>query len=528
MIELRKYQQDGIDAIWNYFASGKTGNPILAWPTGVGKTIVPVVFIKNVLHHWPTQRFLVITHVSTLISQNFEVMKIHWNEAPAGIYSAGLKSRDVAHSIIFGGIQSMSRHPSIFGHRDIIFIDECHLISDNESSQYLTFLATMKLINPAVKIIGLSATPFRMSMGYLTEGKIFTDIIHDLTSCDEFNKLITDGYLCPLIPKRTHTELDVSNVGIQNGEFIRSQLRHAVDIDKITYAGLKETVEAGHNRKSWLIFASGIEHAEHIADCLGTFGIDCAAVHSKQHDEYNNKAIRAFKSNSLRAISNYSKLTTGFNHPDIDLIADFRPTMSIPLHIQKLGRGTRMANQKQNCLVLDFGRNVPRLGPINDPIIPRKKDGKPGDVPVKICPECGTYNHTKVRFCTNCNHEFEFQNKLVAKAGTSEIIKTDFPIYETFEVDRAIYGRRQPKDTSKSPYIKATYFCGLNAFSENVFPQGKGFAKHLFHKWWMMRNPNPPPDTADDVLHYISMLRCPKRITVHVNRNFPEIISCEY
>ncbi len=525
MITPRPYQEDSLERIWRYFQA-KSGNPLIAYPTGTGKSLIPAVFIERILKIWPNQRFLIVTHVKELIQQNYEVMKIHWPEAPAGIYSAGLKQKDIAHSIIFGGVQSMIRNAVAFGHRDICFIDEAHLVSPDDTTMYQRFLATMKLINPRMKIIGLSATPFRMGQGLLTDGGLFTDIIHNLTACDDFNKLIADGYLCPLVPRRTHTELDVSNVSIANGEFVGNQLQAAVDVDRITHAGIRETCAAGTDKRSWLIFASGIKHAEHIAGCLRQFGVDCAAVHSKQSTEFNDRAIRDFKSGTLRAISNYSKLTTGFNHPSIDLIADFRPTMSIPLHIQKLGRGTRMAPGKQNCVVLDFSRNVPRLGPINDPIIPKKRNGSPGDVPVKICDACGTYNHTRVQFCTNCGHEFQFQIKLVPKAGTSEIIKTDIPIVEWFEVNHAYYMRRQKNNNP--PYIRATYQCGLQSFSENVFPEGQRYAKHLFHKWWLTRHAAPPPSTADEVLYYIAQLRCPKRIKVHVNKKFPEIMSAEY
>jgi DNA repair protein RadD len=354
MITLRDYQEESLDRIWSYFTGGKTGNPLICYPTGTGKSAIPAIFIQRIMRAYPNQRFLMITHVSELIKQNYEVLRYAWPEAPVGIYSAGLKHKQIAHPIIYGGVQSMAKHPSVFGHRDIIFVDEAHLISQNDSSQYQTFLATMKLINPAVKIIGLTATPFRMGQGYITDGGLFTDIIHDLTKMEEFNKLITDGYLCPLVPKRTHMELDVSNVGIANGEFIGSQLEKATNVDSVTLKGLKETVEYGRDRRSWLIFASGIQHAENISRMLSNFGIDCAAVHSKQTDDYNAKAITAFKLGNLRAISNYGKLTTGFNHPAIDLIADFRPTMSIPLHIQKLGRGTRPAEVKKIvwCLIL--------------------------------------------------------------------------------------------------------------------------------------------------------------------------------
>jgi DNA repair protein RadD len=527
MLKLRDYQEDTLERIWHYFVSGHTGNPLICYPTGTGKTTIPAVFIERIMKVYPTQRFLVMAHVKELIEQNYEVMRFAWPEAPAGIYSAGLKQKQPVFPIVFGGIQSMIKNPTIFGHRDIIFIDEAHLVSQDESSQYLTFIATMKLINPQVKVIGMTATPFRMGQGLLTDEGLFTDIIHDLTGMEEFNRLIANGYLCPLIPKRTKTEIDVSNVGMSKGEFIGSQLQIAADRNEITYAGLRELVEAGYNRRSWLIFASGIEHAEHIAQMLGTFGVDCFAVHSKQNSELNDQAIRAFKNYELRAISCYSKLTTGFNHPGIDLIGDFRPTMSIPLHIQKLGRGTRPNPGKENCVVLDFSRNVPRLGPINDPIIPNKKTKEPGDVPVKICEACGTYNHTKVRYCTNCGNEFEFKIKIVAKAGTTEILKSDLPVLEWFDVDRAIYGRMPEKD-SKPAYIKTTYFCGMQAFKEFVFPEHGKYATKLFHNWWKQRHRTEPPTTTNEALQLISELRTPKRIKVWLNKKYPEVLSCEY
>lgn len=527
MIELRPYQIDGLNALWSYFANGGTGHPVLAWPTGVGKSIVPAEFIKQAMKIWPNQRFLMITHVKELIEQNSEVMRLIWPNAPLGIYSAGLKQKQFQLPVVFGGIQSMIKRPQIFGHRDIIFIDEAHLVSQDESSQYLSFIATMTLINPHIKVIGMSATPFRMGQGRITDEGLFTDIVHDLTGIDQFNKLIADGFLAPLVPRRTKTELDVSGVSMANGDYIGSQLQDAVDKNEITYAGLREMVEAGHDRKSWLIFSSGIEHAEHIAEMLCSFGVDCAPVHSKRTADYNDAAIRAFKDGSLRSIVNFSKLTTGFNHPGIDLIGDFRPTMSIPLHIQKLGRGTRPAPNKRNCLVLDFGRNVPRLGPINDPIIPNKKSKEPGEVPVKICEMCGVYNHLKVRFCTNCGNEFQFQIKIVPKSGTDEImVKSDLPVIELFNVTHAIYMKRQ-KD-GKPPYIRATYYCGLRAFSENVFPEAVGYGRHLFNNWWRQRHVSEPPLNTTEALKFISELRTPKRISVWANKKWPEIMSAEY
>lgn len=525
-ITLRPYQSEGLAAIWDYFAQGNKGNPILCWPTGTGKSIVPAIFIRDVMKMWPTQRFLMITHVKELIEQNLEVLKFVWPNAPVGVYSAGLKKKEIIYPIIFGGIQSMIKNPAQFGHRDLIFIDEAHLVNQDSASMYQAFLATMKLINSNIKIIGMSATPWRMGQGYITDGGLFTDIVHDLTKMENFNKLIAEGHLSPLIPLRTKTELDISNVGVQQGEYIASQLQEAVDKADVTYKALRETVDAAAERRSWLLFAAGIEHADHIAEMLQSFGIDCAAVHSKQSSDFNDQAIRAFKNFELRAIVNYGKLTTGFNHPEIDFIGMLRPTLSVPLWVQMLGRGTRPAPNKNNCLVLDFARNTPRLGPINDPVIPRKKGEKAGDAPVKICDACGAYNYASARFCCNCGAEFEFKIKIFAKAGDQELIRGELPIIETFNVNYAIYA---PHEKIGSPTsMKVTYFSGLRSFKEYICFEHKGYAMHKAHNWWKQRHKIDPPATVAQALQLQSQLRCPRKIKVHVNKPYPEIVGYEY
>jgi DNA repair protein RadD len=528
-LTLRPYQQDGLNALWDYFKDGNTGNPLLCWPTGTGKSIVPAIFIESVMKIWPTQRFLLATHVKELIEQNAGVLKEIWSNAPLGIYSAGLKEKNPVMPICYAGIQSAKNNPHLFGHRDIIFIDEAHLINQDDASMYLTFLATMKLINPHLKIIGMTATPFRMGQGYITEGGIFTDIVHDLCSMENFNKLIADGYLAPLKPLRTKIELDVSNVGMVKGDFNQGQLQHAVDVAKVTWEGLREFIEASHNRRSWLLFASGIDHAEHIAEMLGQMGIDCAAVHSKQSSEYNDKAIRAFKDFSLRAIVNYGKLTTGFNHPQIDAIGMFRPTMSVPLWVQMLGRGTRPADGKSDCLVMDYARNTPRLGPINDPMIPRKKGDAVGEVPVKVCDFCGVFNHIKNKTCTHCASEFSFEIKITKTAGYQELIKSDIPIYEEFDVTRVIYNKHQ-KSLVSTPCLKVVYHTGIRSFTEWLFPQStRGPGKHFFHQWWKQRSQVPPPLTVEDALGYVQHLKKPKTVKVWINKlPNPEIMEIAF
>ena len=552
MIIPRYYQNEAIDAVYNYFMSN-SGNPLIGMPTASGKSILPAIFFHKVLSHWPNQRFLLMSHVGEILKQNINKILEVWPNAPLGIYSAGLKQKDTAQNIICGSIQSMARNAQAFGHRDMIWIDECHLVSQEENSQYLEFLAVMKLINPFVKIVGMSATLYRMGQGLLTDNGLFTHTCYDLTSMEGFNKLLSEGYLSPLIPFRTKTELDTTDVSIQKGEFIAASLQKNVDKQEITFEALRELVAAGHNRRSWLIFSSGIEHAEHIAEMLGTFGIDCAPVHSKRPADYNDAALSAFKNYELRSIVSYSKITTGFDHPGVDLIGDLRPTMSIPLHVQKYGRGMRpvYANgydlnsiegrinaikdgPKPNCMVLDFSRNTPRLGPVNAPQIPRKKGEGGGEVPIKICDACGAYNHTRVQFCCNCGNEFEFQIKFKNKAGTEELIRTskveevETPIIEPFNVDRVLYHRhvkidKKTKIELSAPMIKVQYLCGLRVFNEYVGIQSVGLNLHRAHEWWRMRTKDNPPTTTDEALLNMSKLRVPRQIMVHVNKKYPEI-----
>jgi len=531
MIELRQYQIDGMTALWRYYTNGGKGNVLLCWPTGTGKSICPAIFIREAMKLWPNQKFMLLTHSSELVKQDADALKSVWPNVPLGLYCAGLKKKDVISPIIYGTIQSTYRiGASNFGHRDILWVDEAHLISDEDASMYIKFINELKVTNPKLKVIGLTATPFRQGMGMLVDGKLWDEIVHNLTSMENFNKLIEDNYLCPIIPKSTQVKLDISNVDIQRGEFVINQLQHEVDKAEITWKALQEACYHGQNRQSWLIFASGIDHANHIATMLNQLGINCVAVHSKQSNEINSKAITDFKSYKLRAIVNYGKLTTGFNHEGIDFIIMLRPTMSVGLWIQMLGRGTRPCEGKKNTLVLDFARNTPRLGPINMPIIPNKKGNKIGDLPIKICNTCGVYNHISAKKCDACGNSFEFQVKIVEHAGTEELIKTpEALIIDYFNVNHVIYKKHQKAD--KPEYITVTYFSDMNNFKEFVFPQSKN--RSFFANWWKQRSQREVPITANEAIAFTSELRQPKRIRVHVNRiikgrNYQEVLNAEF
>lgn len=536
--EDRWYQTEAEQSIFDYFDGGGRGNPVVAMPTGTGKSVVIANFLRRVYRHWPNQRVMMLTHVKELIQQNAAKVRLIWPTAPLGIYSAGLKSRDLMLPITFGGLLSIKNVIRQFGHIDLLLIDECHLLSPKDDTTYQFIIAELLAMNPYMKVIGFTATPFRMKQGMITDNGIFTDICYDITQYESFNRLVAEGYIAPLIPKRTNIEIDLSNVGIVAGEYNQKAANAATDKDEITWAACKEMVELGQNRASWLNFASSIENAEHIAEMLQSFGINAAACHSNLKDKENDDRREAFKRGELRCLVNMGKYTTGFDHPPIDLIGMLRATMSPGLWVQMLGRGTRpfagdhWFPRKLNCLVLDFAGNTRRLGPINDPVIPRKPGMGGGDAPVRICAVCGAYNHSKVKFCCNCGNEFSFQSKLMHSAGTEELLKSDAPIVESFPVSRVLYNLHEKKDKEGNlispPSIKVSYMCGIRMFNEWVCLEHKGMAGKKARDWWKQRHGGEPPTSTQDALTMTQQLRFPARLRVHVNKKYPEVLGYEF
>ena len=334
-VENRWYQLEAVDALFDYFATHGgvddsgwpvKANPLVALPTGTGKSHVIAMFIQEAMRRYPGTRVIMATHVKELIKQNARKLQESWPLAPLGIYSAGLNSRDNFQPIIFGGVQSLVGKFPLFGRRDLLIVDEAHLVSPNADTNYLKFIEELTgnsenidpnspNINPYLKVIGLTATPYRLGLGCMTNGPIFTDVVYNLCNVEGFNRLIAQGYICPLIPKPTEIELDVSNVGMRNGEFAQSELETAVDKPDITYRALTEFVNYSYNRRCWLLFAAGVKHAVHIWEMMNNaFGIPTGLVHSNtkdfpRTDKQNDADLAAWKAGELRAIVNMNALT---------------------------------------------------------------------------------------------------------------------------------------------------------------------------------------------------------------------------
>jgi DNA repair protein RadD len=570
-MKLRYYQEGAIQSVFDYhYEHGvEAGNTIVAMPTGTGKSPTIGGLLIRLYKEWPSLRVLNLTHVKELIAQNVEKLQMMWPTAPVGIYSAGLGQRDTMLPILFGGVASIVKSEAILSqHWDIGIIDECHLLSPEEDSMYQVIVAAVMARNPRFKLIGFTATPYRLKQGLITDGGIFSDICCDLTGVDAFNRFINEAYLSPLIAKKTDVQIEASELKIVGGEYAAKPLE--AEIDRIMVPGLREVCDLGQNRHKWLIFTAGVATAERCAEILNSWGVSAMAVHSKLKGSENDKRIAAHKAGQFRALINVGKLTTGYDDPGIDLIAVFRKTTSPGLWVQILGRGTRplympgfdletvegrfeamYAGPKQNTLVLDFAANTEELGPINDVRIPRKKGKETGDAPVRICTKealkvnatrekwemedgCGAYNHASVRSCCNCGREFLFQTHILASATDAELIKGNEAVVEYFNVDRVFYSSHE---TSKGRSLKVTYACGMRSFREYVSIEYTDPSAHFARKrgrdWFRQRfisdgEDVTPPETVDEALQYVSRLKEPKRLRVRTDQQYPEILGHEF
>lgn len=450
---LRDYQQRAIDDLYTWFRANETGNPCLEMPTGSGKSHVVAELCKNAVKGWPDTSILMLTHSKELIAQNSIKMRQHWPNAPLGIYSAGLGRKEI-DQITFAGIQSAHRYADRIGHRDLILVDECHLISNKEQGTYRKLLANLKAINPNMRVIGLTATPYRLGQGTLIDGEdaLFDAILKPVT----MQELIARGFLATLKSKHTKSMLDISGVHKRGGEFIESELNRAVDNEEINRAVVAETIARADGRSKWLFFCSGVAHAENIRDELTAQGISAACVTGKTPKAERAEILRAHEAGEISALTNANVLTTGYDSPDIDLLIYLRPTLSPALYVQMSGRGMRVKSATDHCLVLDFAGNVERHGPITNVRPPKAKGDKIGEIPTKTCPQCDELVQISVMVCNDCGYTWK------EKPKKFNLSNADIMGIEPQEAE--ITDWKWIKHTSKKSgkeMVRVTYYSGL-------------------------------------------------------------------
>jgi len=530
-MELRLYQKDAVEAVYNHLRE-KDNNPCVVIPTGGGKTPVLATIIRDAIVRWDG-RVLLLTHVKELLLQAEEKLRMIAGDIDMGIYSAGLRRRELDHKCILAGIQSVYKRAKELGFFNLVIIDEVHMVPNEGHGRYRTLLADLKEINPSLRIIGLTATPYRTTTGMIcTEDGILNEICYEIS----VKTLIEQHYLCPLRTRVAENEVQTDGIAIRNGEFEADEMEHTMREGDNVERACSEILHVTRDRHSVLVFCAGIAHAEDVMRELRKSGARTEGVFGDTLPAFRAQYIQEFKDGKIKFLVNVGVFTTGFDAPNIDAVAMLRPTCSPGLYYQMIGRGLRLSDTKENCLVLDFAGNAMRHGPI-DMLAPAAKEGKEREVKPKMCPQCRTVVPPRTMLCPECGFAWEpappIEPSHNAKFDPSAPILSGMredTVYEVHGMD--FYEHRKRNSPDAPPTVRVDYHIDmLTNFSEWLCPEHTGYARTKFERWWAKHAPGcPPPQTVKDTIFLANegAVSMPKTIKVRTEsgKKFPEIIGC--
>ncbi|CCG96352.1 putative yejH(yejI, yejJ), an ATP-dependent helicase with nucleoside triP hydrolase domain [Marinobacter nauticus ATCC 49840] len=391
--QLRPYQQEAVDATLNHFRKSDE-SAVIVLPTGAGKSLVIAELARLA-----RRKILVLTHVKELVEQNHA--KYQSYGLSGGIFAAGLKRKENHHQVTFASVQSVAANLDQF--RDeysLVIIDECHRVSGEETSQYQRIIELLRQQNDSLKVLGLTATPYRLAMGWIyryhyrgfvrgsddEQDKPFRHCIYELP----LSYMINRGYLTrPELVNAAVAQYDFSALTQDRfGEYAEKDVNQLLSKhQRVTRAIIEQVMEMAAERQGVMIFAATVQHAQEIARYLPEQ--ETALVTGATDLRDRDQLIQRFKQRQLKYLVNVSVLTTGFDAPHVDLIAILRPTQSVSLYQQIVGRGLRLDEGKQDCLVIDYAGNHVNL---HHPEVGEPKPN-PDSEPVQVfCPGCGFAN----------------------------------------------------------------------------------------------------------------------------------------
>ena len=356
MYTLRPYQQEAVERTLKHFRRSREP-ALVVLPTGAGKSLVIAELARIA-----KGRVLVLAHVKELVEQNYQKFKDLGEDA--GIYSAGLGKKESNHKVIFGGIQSVARaNKSFFEDFSIVIVDECHRISGEGATQYTETLRAILESNPMACVLGFTATPYRLDSGWIykahidghirtEESRFFGKCLYEVT----LQEMIKNGYLTQPV------QIDAPVAGYDFSSLWENEPtktfrledieRILKDQSRITPTIIQNIIELAEKRRGVIIFTSTVKHAKEVLSMLPEES--SALITGETPSEERQEIIQAFKSEEIKFLVNVSVLTTGFDAPHVDLIAILRPTESVSLYQQIVGRGLRLDDDKQDCLILDY------------------------------------------------------------------------------------------------------------------------------------------------------------------------------
>lgn len=530
-LTLRPYQGETVRAIYA-FLQAREDNPCAVIPTAGGKTPIIARICRDVARDWGG-RALVLQPSKELIEQTAAELQQCCPEVPVGVNSASIGRRDTDELIVVAGIHSVYKRACDLGRFNIIIPDEAHLIPPDGEGMYRQFFADSKLINPHVRVCGLTATPFRLSSGPICSADgILNEICYEVG----VRELIVGGYISRLRTPKVKSRVDISGVHVRGGEYIAGELERAFDDDATVREACAELLASTADRKSVLIFTAGIRHGEHVARVIEEMsGQRCGFVCGETPDGERERQLERFKSGELKYLANVNILTTGYNCRRVDCVVLLRSTLSPGLYYQMVGRGFRLSPEtdKTDCLVLDFGDNILTHGPVDMLRIPgeksqRAEDGAP---PAKECPKCHELISAGFSRCPWCGYEFPPPDvdRHGAKATQGGILSDDIePIeYTVLDIAYAVHVGK-----SGIPLMRVDYYYGRGSYdrvTDWICVEHEGYARDKAVAWWRQRSPDQTPVTAQAAVNAANMgaLAITDKVTVKLipGKKWPEIVG---
>ncbi|MBO0232336.1 DEAD/DEAH box helicase [Vibrio parahaemolyticus] len=391
MYTLRPYQADSVKAVIHYFRKHSTP-AVIVLPTGAGKSLVIAELARLA-----KGRVLVLAHVKELVEQNHA--KYEGYGLKGAIFSAGLGRKETDQQVVFASVQSVVRNLDSFKNQfSLLVIDECHRVPDDKNSSYQKVITHLRELNPGIKVLGLTATPYRLGMGWIyqyhTRGQVRTEELRFFRDCIfelPIRYLLDENFLTPArMMDAPVLSYDFSQLKPANtGRYKEAEMDMVIDKAKrATPQIVEQIIQYARERKGVMIFAATVRHAQEIHGLLpeGETAIVIGDTPTPERDAI----IQAFKNREIKYLVNVSVLTTGFDAPHVDLIAILRPTESVSLYQQIVGRGLRLSEGKHECLVLDYAGNSYDL---YQPEVGDPKPDSTSEIITIPCPACGFNNN---------------------------------------------------------------------------------------------------------------------------------------
>lgn len=475
-------------------------------PTGAGKTISFASLISGIRERTPNFSVLIIVHRINLALQLENTLVNFLGQANVGVYCGSLDRYEIGRQFVIGTLQSVSRIGP--RHFDMVILDEVHRFATTKSS--LEYIEKVKEINPKLRVLGVTATPY--ANGELIYGthKLFKKIAFEKSILD----LTKEGYLVPAVLRgaKSRDKFDVQSLKVLRGDYGDEDLKALVQDAAKTRAQVASALDHAHDRRKIVWCCINIEHAERVNTILAELGESSSLIHSEIKEGYES-VLSDFRTTSRHLVF-VTVVAEGFDYAPIDCVVLLRPTRSPTLFIQVVGRGLRLHPGKSDCLVLDYGDVVKNCGPLDRPLISGAVDGiTPGQSNaareekspffVLQCQACGLLSvldkiaDPKSFKCTECGTALEkpqlknTEKKLKRKADEfAPIYSTDpgwtgarwYDVRSITKVDVDASGR----DCHQWAYFEFLTTCGMRVFKQFQIdpPPDRGTSAY---RYWMGR-----------------------------------------